>query len=213
MGLAATVLALPVTARHAPASSVLVVAFVGGVLPDLDLVTNHRRTLHFPVLLPVGAVACLCAYGVLGGQSLFLLAVGLAAAGLHSASDVLGGGLGYEPWRNDSTKAVYNHVLDRWHAPRRFVRYSGAPEDFLLGASFAVPASTPRRDAGCRQSGGRSARDSRRPSSTGSPRSGSKTADSDRASEPAPRRRVTHPGGVNKDLKGHDHVRTRVCNT
>lgn len=132
-------LTLPVTARHAPSSSLLAVAFVAGLLPDLDLVTNHRKTLHFPVVLPLGAVACLLCYGAFGWRPLVFLCVAASAAGLHAATDVLGGGIGYEPWHNDSEKAVYNHVLRRWHAPRRFVRYSGAPEDFLLGAALGVP--------------------------------------------------------------------------
>ena len=139
LGLVVTVLVLPVAGRHAPATAVLTAAFLGGLAPDLDLVTSHRKPLHFPVVLPVAAGTCFVAYGVLGGQSLFLLAVGLAAAGFHSVTDVLGGGIGYEPWRGTSSKAVYNHVLGRWHRPRRLVRYSGAPEDFALGGAVGVP--------------------------------------------------------------------------
>jgi hypothetical protein len=138
--LALAAASLPVTGRHAPASAVLLAAAVGGALPDLDLLSEHRRTLHFPVLFPVGACVALVAYGVVGGQSLFLLAVVVAAAGVHSATDLLAGGVGYRPWENGSDRAVYNHLLGRWHAPRRVVRYSGAPEDFALGAAFALPA-------------------------------------------------------------------------
>jgi hypothetical protein len=117
----------------------LFAAFVGGLVPDLDLVTSHRKTLHFPVLYPVAACGLFGLFAVVGGQTLFVLGVAVASAGLHSLSDVLGGGVGYEPWEHSSSKAVYNHVLGRWHRPRRLVRYSGAPEDFLLCAAVAVP--------------------------------------------------------------------------
>jgi len=140
LALALAVPTLPVVGGHAPGEAILGTAFLGGLLPDLDAVTDHRKALHFPVYFPVGACLVLVAYGVVGHQSLFLLAVVVAAAGLHSATDILAGGLGREPWREQSGKAVYNHFLDGWHTPRRVVRYSGAPEDFVLASAFAVPA-------------------------------------------------------------------------
>jgi len=143
------VLTLPVTGQYAPSSWVLTVAFVAGLVPDLDLFATHRKTLHFPVALPTVAVACFLLSGTFGGQLLVLAAVAVAAAALHSVTDVLGGPVGYEPWDCGSGRAVYNHVRDRWHAPRRLVRYSGAPEDFVLGAAFGVPVfATPATGAG-----------------------------------------------------------------
>lgn len=141
VGLAVAFASLPVTARHAPATSVLFAAFVGGLVPDLDLITSHRKTLHFPVLYPVAACGLLGLAAVAGGGALFVLGIAVASAGLHSLSDVLGGGVGYEPWKQSSSKAVYNHMLGRWHKPRRLVRYSGAPEDFALCAVAAIPVA------------------------------------------------------------------------
>jgi hypothetical protein len=139
IGLAAAVASLSVTARYAPATSVLLAAFVGGLVPDLDLVTSHRKTLHFPVLYPVAACVLFGLFAVFGGQAVFVFGVALASAGLHSLSDILGGGVGSKPWEQSSSKAVYNHVIGRWHRPRRLVRYSGAPEDFALCAAVAIP--------------------------------------------------------------------------
>jgi len=139
LGLAAATAALPVLGRFAPGSAVLAAAFVGGLLPDLDLVTNHRKTFHFPFLLPLATLFFLVVYGVAGHEYLFLLAVLVGSAGFHAATDILGGGVGYEPWKNDSQHAVYNHLLGRWHRPRRLVRYAGAPEDLLLAAAAALP--------------------------------------------------------------------------
>jgi len=139
IGLVAAVASLPVTGKYAPATSVLFAAFVGGLVPDLDLVTSHRKTLHFPLLYPVAACGLLGLSTVVGSQVLFVLGIAVASAGLHSLSDVFGGGVGHEPWKQSSSKAVYNHVLGRWHRPKRLVRYSGAPEDFVLSVAVAIP--------------------------------------------------------------------------
>lgn len=139
IGVALALASLPVTGKYAPTSSLLIAAFVGGLLPDLDLTTSHRKTLHYPVVYPVAAGGLVVASRVFGSEPLFILAVVAASAGLHSLTDILGGGVGYEPWKGTSQKAVYNHVLGRWHTPRRIVRYSGAPEDFAVCATVALP--------------------------------------------------------------------------
>ena len=105
---------------------------MGGIFPDLDLYSEHRKTLHYPVyysvLAVVASVLALAFPGTLTvGIGLFLL-----AAALHSLMDVFGGGLELRPWRGDSDRAVYDHYREQWIAPRRWVRYDGAPEDLLL---------------------------------------------------------------------------------
>jgi hypothetical protein len=134
----ALVLAVP-TLAPALVLAAAVGALAGGVFPDLDLVATHRRTLHFPVgywllALPAGAVAAFAPTPASVGAALFLL-----SAAVHSASDVIGGGLETRPWLGTSDKGVYLHVRKRWLAPRQWIRYDGAPEDFAVGALFAAP--------------------------------------------------------------------------
>lgn len=111
----------------------------GGLFPDLDVVYGHRKLLHYPVgyWLPTA----LAAGGVLLVPSTLtvVVAVFFGAAALHSVTDIFGGGLGLRPWENDDQRGVYDHRRKRWIRPRRYVRYDGAPEDFLVGAVFAVP--------------------------------------------------------------------------
>jgi hypothetical protein len=121
------------------AGMALLAGFVGGLFPDLDLYAGHRKTLHFPVYywplaLGGGALAAVATGPVAVGLACFLL-----AAALHSTMDAFGGGLELRPWEATSERAVYNHFTNRWHRPRRWVRYDGAPEDALLGALLAVP--------------------------------------------------------------------------
>lgn len=122
------------------ASVALPAGFVGGLFPDLDLYAGHRKTLHFPVYYWPLALGGGVLAATATGPATVALACFLLAAALHSTMDALGGGLELRPWEGTSERAVYNHFAGRWHRPRRWVRYDGAPEDALLGALLAVPA-------------------------------------------------------------------------
>ena len=130
---------LSVTGLFAPEYLPVAVAggAVGGILPDLDLVGNHRRTLHFPVLYSASALVWGIVAVVLPATLTVALAVILLSAALHSAMDALGGGLEVKPWKGTSDRAVYSHYHDRWVQPRRWIRYDGAPEDVALAAGLA----------------------------------------------------------------------------
>ena len=133
-------LALPVAAfvpEHATVA--LGAGFAGGVLPDLDLYAGHRKTLHYPVGYSVLAGGA--AVAAVGSPSAAAIGAVLlfAAAASHSLVDALGGGLELRPWEATDDRAVYDHYRGRWIAPRRWVRYDGAPEDLLLSIGLAVP--------------------------------------------------------------------------
>jgi hypothetical protein len=114
-------------------------AAAGGVFPDFDMPGRHRRTLHFPVYYSIVALALLAVALVVPTPVTVALAAFVGAAALHSASDVLGGGLELRPWERTSDRAVYDHYRGRWLRPRRWVRYDGAPEDVALAGLLAVP--------------------------------------------------------------------------
>ena len=120
-------------------------AGLGGLFPDFDLYTGHRRTLHFPVyfnvaaaVAAVGAVAA-AAFAPDAALGVASAALFLTAAGAHSAMDAVGGGLELKPWLGESDRAVYSHHHGRWLRPRRWVRYDGAPEDLLVAVAAAAP--------------------------------------------------------------------------
>ncbi len=114
-------------------------AFVGGIAPDIDLAWTHRRTLHFPVYAPLLALPVLVLAVLFPTAATVAGAAFLGAVALHSVSDVFGGGLELRPWEATSDRAVYNHHSRRWHAPLRWVRYDGSPEDLLLSSVLAIP--------------------------------------------------------------------------
>jgi len=133
-------LALPV-AVLAPEYGVVALGagLAGGILPDLDLYVGHRKTLHYPVGYSLLAVAAAAGAVLTPTAATVGAALLLAAAASHSLVDVLGGGLELRPWEATSERAVYDHYRGRWIAPRRWVRYDGAPEDLLLSVGLAVP--------------------------------------------------------------------------
>ena len=112
---------------------------VGGLFPDLDLAGDHRKDLHFPVYYSLAAIPALAFAALAPSAVTIAVGVFLASAALHAASDALGGGLELRPWEETSQLAVYDHFNGRWVAPRRWIRYDGAPEDLLAATVFAVP--------------------------------------------------------------------------
>ncbi|SFK73817.1 hypothetical protein SAMN04487950_0849 [Halogranum rubrum] len=135
------VLAVPLLAV-APEFAVVgaLAGIAGGIFPDLDLfVGEHRRTLHFPVYywlfaLPVSVVAAVQPTTLTVALALFAL-----SAAVHSVVDWFGAGPEPRPWADPSNQAVYLHPSGRWLAPKRWIRYDGAPEDLLLAGVLSVP--------------------------------------------------------------------------
>jgi len=147
-------LALPLTVvapELAPVAALA--AMAGGVFPDLDLVAGvHRKTLHFPDYYWLGALPALAAASLAPGSVTVATAWFLLSAAVHSVSDAFGAGTEPRPWERTSAQAVYLHSRSRWLAPRYWVRYDGAPEDYLLTVLLLTPGlfvfdSTVRRVA------------------------------------------------------------------
>ncbi|MEZ3116279.1 metal-dependent hydrolase [Halobaculum sp. MBLA0147] len=126
----------------APVESGLVVlaGAVGGLVPDLDLLGAHRRTLHFPGWGTLAAVGATGVAVVAPTLETVAAATFLWAFALHAVADVVGGGLSLRPWNPSSDRGVYEHVRGRWHPPRRWIRYDGAPEDAFLAVSMGLVA-------------------------------------------------------------------------
>ena len=137
--LAGAALAVPLaTVAPEAAAVVLAAGLLGGVLPDLDLYVGHRRTLHFPVYYSAAAAIAVPSAVVFGTTASVALAAVLLGAAVHSVADVFGGGLELRPWQATADRAVYDHFNGRWIAPRRWIRYDGAPEDLLVSAALAA---------------------------------------------------------------------------
>ncbi|MFA9417521.1 metal-dependent hydrolase [Natrinema sp. HArc-T2] len=133
-------LALPVAvAAPEHADITLTAGLLGGLIPDLDMYIGHRKTLHYPVYYSALAAVAAPVAVIVPTTLTIAAAIGLLGAAAHSVMDVFGGGLELRPWEATSSRAVYNHYHDRWLAPRRWIRYDGAPEDLVLSIAVAGP--------------------------------------------------------------------------
>ena len=137
VGATLAVLAVPVAPDLAGVAALGAIA--GGAFPDLDVLFDHRKTLHYPEHYWPVAVAALAVAAMRPGVMTVAAAAFLASAAIHSVMDVFGGGLGRRPWAGDDDRGVYSHLNGRWIPPRRWVRYDGAPEDLIVAAAFSVP--------------------------------------------------------------------------
>ncbi len=133
-------LALPV-ALWAPefAPVALLAGFLGGVFPDLDLYSGHRRTLHYPTLYPIAVVPAALVALAFPSPVTVGVAVGLAGAAAHCRMDIYGSGLELRPWEGNSERAVYDHARGKWVRPRRLVAYDGSPGDLAISTAIAIP--------------------------------------------------------------------------
>lgn len=136
MGASAATLLVPVAPEWAPIAALAAVA--GGVFPDLDVLFDHRKTLHYHDYYWIAAALAAALAVVRPSVWTVGAAAFLAAAGLHSLSDLAGGGLALRPWITDDDRGVYAHRRGEWLPPRRWIRYDGAPEDLLATVVFGV---------------------------------------------------------------------------
>jgi hypothetical protein len=138
VGVAITTPLLFVAPEFAPAAALA--GFVGGVVPDLDLlVGTHRKTLHFPLL---GWVAALPAVGLalfFATPTTVALAALLVASAVHAGMDTFGAGEEMRPWERTVTDAVYLHPQGRWLRARYWVPYDGSPRDLGVTLVGALP--------------------------------------------------------------------------
>lgn len=136
-GMAVAAVVAVVAPEYAPAA--VLGAGIGGFVPDLDLYAGHRRTLHYPVYFTAAAVPAGVVAVLHPSTATVALAFCVLGAALHSVMDAFGGGLELRPWRGESDRAVFDHFRGRWIAPRRWIRYDGAPEDVGAAALFGLP--------------------------------------------------------------------------
>ncbi len=134
-------LALPLFVLYPElALAAFIAAYIGGVFPDLDLYYGHRRLLHYPIYYSMAALITLPF--MLASPNIATISAWffLAGASLHCLSDKLGGSKDSRPWKNDSGKAVYSHYHGEWWEPKKWIRYDGSPEDFLIMLIASLPA-------------------------------------------------------------------------
>jgi len=112
---------------------------LGGIIPDLDMPFNHRKTFHYPFIstgLALTALGIAIAWTIPMTIAAAACLIGIA---LHATSDTIGGDLSQRPWKQEGDKAVYDHLTNQWLPAQRYIRYDGSPEDLVLYVILAIP--------------------------------------------------------------------------
>jgi hypothetical protein len=110
---------------------------VGGLLPDIDMLFVHRKTLHYPVVFSILTSILMLLYILTRSDILLIFTVLILAAAIHCLMDMLGGGKEMRPWRETDDRAVYNHIRQRWIEPLRLF-YDGSLPDLFISITSAV---------------------------------------------------------------------------
>lgn len=137
VGVALGAVLLPIRPEFAVVAAAA--GFLGSIFPDFDVLFEHRKTFHFPVYYWIAAFPALLLAVVFPSTMTIAILFFLVSAGIHSVMDVFGGPREFRPWEYTSNQAVYLHSRGRWVAPRRGIRYDGAPEDLLVAIVASVP--------------------------------------------------------------------------
>ncbi len=128
--------ALPVAIlvpEHGPTA--LAAGALGGIVPDLDVFAEHRRTLHQPVYGFAAAAGAL-AVAVVAPTALTLgLFAFLLTAALHCVGDVVSCGLGAVAVGQPAVRSGGLRPRPRnVGSPRRWIPYDGSPADLGFAA-------------------------------------------------------------------------------
>lgn len=120
-----------------PTSYFLILGALGGILPDVDMLFIHRKTLHYPVMFSALTIVLILVYPFIQSELLLMLIAVTSAAAVHCLMDTLGGGKEMRPWLEADERAVYNHFHQRWIEPLR-IFYDGSLPDLLISVGSAV---------------------------------------------------------------------------
>jgi hypothetical protein len=114
---------------------------LAGILPDLDMFIEHRKTFHRPLQYFTGFIILLLSY--LGLQSSYLLAfsVILGSMSIHCIFEIFGQGKTMNPDLKEDERCEYNHITGNWIKPRRKVKV-GSGKDLILTIAFSAPLVT-----------------------------------------------------------------------
>lgn len=112
-------------------TELILAGFLGGLLPDLDALADHRKTLHFPYYYGIAGISALVSYYLVESPLWLQTSIFFFLASIHCFSDTLGGGLEHRPWEETDDRGVYSHLQYKWLKTRHWV-YDGSKGDLAL---------------------------------------------------------------------------------
>lgn len=111
---------------------------IGGLLPDIDMFFEHRKTTHRPFQYLALVAVFSVAFFFQGGAYLLFAAFLLGSMTLHSFMEIFSNGKTMRPKKETDDRAVYNHFAGNWIEPRRTV-IDASFRDLLCTVVFSIP--------------------------------------------------------------------------
>lgn len=97
-----------------PVSQAVGAGAVSGFLPDLDMLWEHRRTLHRPIQYLVAGTILVGSFLITRNGFLAMVSTLFLGASLHGFMEILTNGKTKRPHKKPDKRGVYNHVSGRW---------------------------------------------------------------------------------------------------
>lgn len=126
-------------------SQAVLVGMLGSVIPDLDMIAEHRKTLHRPFQMFAAFSLFLAIFIFYPAHHIALISLFVFSMSLHCFMDVLSNGKTMRPRENPDDRAVYNHISQEWIKPKRLVLEGSLPDILLtIGVGTALIFALPR---------------------------------------------------------------------
>lgn len=116
----------------------IMAGMIAGVVPDLDMLHKHRRTLHRPIQYSLSFGILILVYYLTMETFLLLLSSFTGSLVLHTTSEILGQGKTMNSNLKKDQRCVYNHVNGRWIKPLRLIKV-GSFKDLLSSLILSIP--------------------------------------------------------------------------
>lgn len=111
---------------------------LAGVIPDLDMFLEHRKTFHRPIEFTLLFITSVSMFLITGSHVFLILLVFSGSISLHVFSEVLGQGKTMNPDLKEDDRCVYNHLNGEWIKPMRIIKV-GSLKDLSLSMLLSLP--------------------------------------------------------------------------
>lgn len=115
----------------------VVAGLIGGIIPDLDLIFEHRKTLHMPIYYTLGAVisipVLLHSPSIISAFTAYLF----FSLSIHTTLDIISGGLAPKRHKHPQPYPIYDHFRGKWIS-KKVIRYDGSPEDITVNITVGA---------------------------------------------------------------------------
>lgn len=109
----------------------------GSIFPDLDVLLEQGKTFHYPKIATGASAVFLVILFALNVPIIAALGLFLLGVGIHSLTDILGGGIELRQWERKDNRGVYDHINERFIECRRLY-YDGSLEDIGITVIIAM---------------------------------------------------------------------------